>query len=79
MQTLINELNTELRSHISRVLSRVEGNTGCFNDVIIFRNGHIHKDQKDEAKFNLIYFGGDVQVCISSHANLYFISIPETI
>lgn len=70
MQTLINELNAELRSHISRVLSRVEGNSGCFNDVIIFRNGH-KQQQKDEAKFNLIYFGGDVQVFRFPYELLY--------
>lgn len=48
-------LNQELK-HIHKVLARVEGNSGCFNDVIVFRK------PTDHARFNLVYFGGDVQV-----------------
>ncbi|CAF0715861.1 unnamed protein product [Brachionus calyciflorus] len=37
------------------ILYKIEGNPDCFNDVIIF------KCSKDQPKYNLIYFGGDIQ------------------
>ena len=37
-----------------RKLSKVEGNGANFNDVIIFNSGR-------PAKFNLVFFGGDIQ------------------
>lgn len=38
------------------VLRKLEGNADCFNDVIII------KCSQSNAKYNLIYFGGDIQV-----------------
>lgn len=56
MQAYFYELNRELNG-IHKIFSRVEGNTDCFNDVIVFR-----RPEETKAKFNLIFFGGDVQV-----------------
>lgn len=38
------------------LLTKLEGNKDCFNDVIIM------KCSQSNAKYNLIYFGGDIQV-----------------
>ena len=40
-----------------KIFARVEGAESCYNDVIWFKS-------KPKAKFNLIYFGGDIQVII---------------
>ena len=60
MQAYFYELNRELNG-IHKIFSRVEGNTDCFNDVIVFR-----RPEETKAKFNLIFFGGDVQVVINN-------------
>lgn len=39
-----------------KILNKIEGNIDCFNDIIIFKNNEL------KAKFNVIYFGGDIQV-----------------
>lgn len=40
------------------ILRKLEGNIDCFNDVIIL------KSSESKAKFNLIFFGGDIQVIL---------------
>jgi hypothetical protein len=39
-----------------KVLRKCEGTLGCFNDVVVFTNASTN------AKYNLVYFGGDIQV-----------------
>lgn len=58
MQAYFNEINLELKN-IYKIFNRIEGNTGCFNDVIIFK-------QNLKPNFNLIYFGGDIQVLLKN-------------
>ena len=58
MQSFFYEINREL-NNIHKILNRIEGNTGCFNDVIVF------KQKNAKPQFNLIYFGGDIQVKLS--------------
>lgn len=59
MEDLIVELNAgDLRSRLVRVFSRIEGNSGCFNDVIVLSD----PNSLTPPKFNVVYFGGDVQV-----------------
>ena len=38
--------------------TKIEGNVDCFNDVLIFKSTNLN------ANYNLIYFGGDIQVKI---------------
>ena len=54
-------------SDIYKIFNKIEGNDGCFNDVILFSK------KQDCAKFNLVYFGGDIQV----HKIIILIILPK--
>lgn len=41
-----------------KIFNKIEGNTDCFNDVILFYSN----SKESISKYNLIYFGGDLQV-----------------
>lgn len=43
----------------ARIFQKVEGNEGCFNDVIVF--DAINPPLLSPSPFNLIFFGGDIQ------------------
>ena len=54
---------------IHKIFTKVEGNEGCLNDVIVFKANR----ENFVPKCNLIYFGGDIQVRNAS----YFVRFYE--
>lgn len=72
MQLSSQVISRELKS-VYKIFSRIEGNSDCFNDVIVFRPKVVAAAAaaaaEAKAKFNLIFFGGDVQVCTLIYEN----------
>jgi hypothetical protein len=60
---LLKNMSTTLKQTI---FNRIEGNIGCFNDVIIINSNQKYENERDSKQvlesYNLIFFGGDVQV-----------------
>ncbi|RNA32594.1 hypothetical protein BpHYR1_038721 [Brachionus plicatilis] len=53
--SVVGELSSSKDNSNHVILKQLEGNSDCFNDVIII------KCTQSKAKYNLIYFGGDIQ------------------
>jgi hypothetical protein len=44
------------------VYNKVEGTLGHFNDVVVFTAAAAAAEPHHQAKYNIVYFGGDIQV-----------------